>query len=84
MCTKDEEEGQGLVCLCPFLCHPITDALHFLWKNNLELNIREPSYCYSTTNLRLADFGKVIRLKDSRGLRHLFKTNPQFPTPELS
>jgi len=53
-------------------------------KNKLGLNTGQPSYCYSTTKLRLADFGKVIRLTDSGGLVGFLKTNPHFPTPELS
>lgn len=47
-------------------------------KNKLELNKGEPSYCYSTTNLRLADFGKVIRLK-SGGWEVFLRLTLTFP-----
>lgn len=49
-------------CFTPFLTPP-TFSDKTKQQNKLELNTGEPSYCYSTTNLRLADFGKVIRLK---------------------
>lgn len=56
--TEEAREETSSCCVTPSSRPP-----SFSLKNKRELNTGQPSYCYSTTNLKLADFGKVIRLK---------------------
>lgn len=75
--------SKKLPFIYPSMFHPILDGPTFSGKKNkkLELNTREPSYCYSTKISMVSGLWKGHQVEKTVGA---FKTRSHFPTPELS